>query len=118
MGACPSLQQNWRAAFAQLMKVEELCLQLVDLGLHHHNLLAVLLNSHHLQLWEMFHYASGFMAAHLMLKSIQDRFKYLASTHSEGFAAAGDTMLRLGRPFDKTSSHLAKELEFLEISDL
>ena len=30
MGACPALQQNWKAAAAQLMKVEELCLQLVD----------------------------------------------------------------------------------------
>ena len=50
MGACPALQQGWKAASTRLMNLEELCLQLVDLGLHHHNLLAVLLNSHRLQL--------------------------------------------------------------------
>ena len=118
MGAFPALHQVWKEASARSMGVEELCLQLVEQGLHHHNVLVVLVNSHRLQLWEMFHYASEYMGSHLKMKGIQDRFKYLASTHPQVFMAAGNAFFRLRRPFVVTSLHLAKELEELEMSNL
>ena len=66
----------------------------------------------------MFHYAAEYMGTHLKMKSMQDRFKYLASNHPQVFTGAGNAFFRLRRPFVVTSLHLAKELEELEIDDL